>query len=114
MPKCTITSVGNDANGRSYDLDDDSPYDAITVNEGDGTITLHGTPPVENALNHLVGMERDRLLGYPERELHMNPADALRMALAALTERGRDSDFFVQPTDQQKLAIDFSQFGEDD
>ena len=36
-----IQFSGYDENGHYYDLDDDAPYDGITVNEADGTITFH-------------------------------------------------------------------------
>lgn len=41
MPELTITSVAHDQHGRYYELAEDEPLDGVTVDELDGTITLH-------------------------------------------------------------------------
>lgn len=41
MSEHDIEFTGHDENGRYYELDDDAPYQGVTVNEADGTITFH-------------------------------------------------------------------------
>lgn len=111
MSKHDIKAIGHDAHGRFYDIADDCTYDGVTVDEAEGTVTLHGKSPLEDALNNLIAMERDRLLGYPSSELHMQPETALKIALTALDEQGRDVEFLIMQDDQAALPIDFDQFG---
>lgn len=109
-----IKAVGHDTHGRFYDIADDCTYDGVTVDEAEGTVTLHtlhGNSPLEDALNNLIAIERDRLLGYPSSELHMQPETALTVALTALDEQGRDVEFLIMQDDQAALPIDFDQFG---
>jgi len=44
MSNYNISSTGHDAHGRYYDLDDDAPFEGITVDEAMGTITIHEMP----------------------------------------------------------------------
>jgi hypothetical protein len=41
MSEYSIEFTGHDANGRYYDLEGDAPYEGVTVDEADGTITFH-------------------------------------------------------------------------
>jgi len=37
-----IASIGHDDHGRYYEVDDAVPIEGVTVNEHDGTVTIHG------------------------------------------------------------------------
>lgn len=41
MAEYTIESTGHGEDGRYYELEDNNEFEGITVNELDGTITLH-------------------------------------------------------------------------
>ena len=57
------------------------------------------------ALIALVAVERDRLLGYPADELHMDPEDALAQGIDSLVAEGFDIDQIVLPDDREKLGL---------
>lgn len=103
-----ITSAGTDAAGKYIELGDDAPFNGITIDEAEGTVTFHrsGEAEIERMLRHLLALERDRLLGYPSDELHMDPQVAIQDAVNALRNRGRSIDDLILPEDQQKLSIE--------
>lgn len=105
MSEHDINSTGHDENGRYYDLAEDAPFEGITVDEATNTITVHGQPAVEDALQNLLAIERDRLLGYPTGELHMRPERAVREAWDALSARGYNRDELILPDDQDRLDL---------
>lgn len=67
-----------------------------------------GDEQVAEALRHLVAIERDRALGYPSDELHMEPKDAIVEGMKALDTLGDDPDDIVWPDDQETLGIEVS------
>lgn len=99
----TINSVGQDGHGRCYDIGDDEPYDAITIDEADGTITLHGHDTLESHLRDLLAIVRDHELGY--REFHKSPTEVLQESYDELVRRGHDADELVLPEDQEELGL---------
>lgn len=103
-----IVSTGTDAEGKYIDLGDAAPFEGVTVDEAEGTVTFHGDSDseVQQALRRLMSIERDRLLGYPRSELHMDPQDALQDAVDILRKRGKDVDGLIFPDDQEKLGIE--------
>lgn len=107
MTTVNIDSVGHDEHGRCYDLGEDAPWDAITVNEADGTITLHGSPPLEEAAADLLALERDRLLGFPADELHKPPQAVVERAWHLLSARNPGfKDEYILRDDQQTLGLE--------
>lgn len=52
-----------------------------------------------------LAMQRDRLLGYPVDELHLDPEDALQVAWATLVNHGHDPDELIFPDDQATLEM---------
>ena len=105
MSEHNIDSSGHDRNGRCYDLEDDAPIEAITVDEATGSIAIHGSA-IERLLADLFAMERDRLLGFPGSELHANPQEIIQQAYEVLTACGHDPDQLVLPDDQERLNLD--------
>jgi len=103
-----IVSTGTDAAGKYLELGDNAPFEGITVDEAEGTVTFHGggEAEIEETLRHLLGLERDRLLGYPADELHMDPQTAIQDAVNVLRSRGEGVDDLILPEDQQKLNIE--------
>jgi len=105
MSEHNIDSSGHDRTGRCYDLEDDAPIEAITVDEATGSITIYGST-IERLLADLFAMERDRLLGFPGSELHANPQKIIQQAYDVLTACGHDPDQLVLPDDQERLGLD--------
>jgi hypothetical protein len=105
--KHEIVSTGTDATGKYIKLSDDAPFEGITVDEDKGAVTFHRSDEseVEQALRHLLAIERDRLLGYTSGQLHMDPQTAVQDAINALERRGHDADDLILPEDQRKLNI---------
>ena len=58
---------------------------------------------LEEALQDLVAIERDRRLGYTE--FHMDQKVALENAIDALEGAGWDRDEIILPEDQEKLDL---------
>lgn len=108
MSDYSISSTGHDDNGRYYELEEDAPFDSITVDEADGTVTFHGRPALMRLVRELLALERDRLLGFPEDELHRPPRDVIEDTLGVLTTRGWDPDEVVLPDDQTNLGLDLN------
>lgn len=63
------------------------------------------TDDVKKALRNLIAIERDRQLGYPHEDLHMDPTQAIVEGLDALEELGDDPNEIVWPEDQETLGI---------
>lgn len=61
---------------------------------------------VTRVLRDLVALERDRSLGYPESELHMDPLKALRQADDALEILGEDPEDIIWPDDRELLNLE--------
>lgn len=59
-----------------------------------------------DALQHLIAIERDRMLGYPTDELHMHPKEAIKDGLGALQDHGVDPADVVWEDDRELLDID--------
>ncbi|RLM94308.1 hypothetical protein [Haloarcula sp. Atlit-7R] len=109
MTEYEITSTGTDANGKFIQFADSAPLEGITVDEAGGTVTFHGEQEesaILQALHELVAIERDRLLGYPQGELHKDPSVALQQAVNALESKGDDIDNLILPEDQEALNIE--------
>ena len=52
-----------------------------------------------------LALHRDRLLGYPVEDLHLDPADALQVTWATLVNHGHDPDNLILPDDQTALEM---------
>lgn len=102
-----ILETRHDEHGRHYKLGNESPLQEITINEADGTVTIHDThdseEDLEDVLQDLFAIERDRLLDYSIGEFHMAPAQAVQNAWSVLTKRGYDAEELIQPDDQESL-----------
>ncbi len=105
--KFEISAVADDRyHGTSYDFNGDTPIAGLTIEEAEGTITIHDEE-IETLLRDCLAMERDRLLGFGDDELHRNPRDVVKQLTAVLAALDNDVDELVLPGDQERLPVDF-------
>jgi hypothetical protein len=100
-----IEGVGDDRTGRYYDFNESEPVDGITVDEADGTVTIHDNA-LKPILRDFVAMHRDLMLGFPPDELHRSQSDALKEGVTLLELLGDDVDDVILPEDQEALPLD--------
>lgn len=71
-----------------------------------GENTEQPDPDVKQPLIDLIAIIRDRQLGYPSEDIHMDPVDAIENGLEVLDELGTNPDEVVFPDDQETLGIE--------
>ena len=104
MTTYEITSSAHDDCMRHYDLEDGVPIEGITIDEADGTATIHSSG-LKSALRTLVAIERDRQLGYAPDKLHVTPEGALQTAYDTLVALGDDPDEIIPERDRRALNL---------
>jgi hypothetical protein len=108
MTEHDINFMGSNDEGKYYDLDEDAPIDGVIIDEFDRTVTLCNdqTELLESVITDLMALERDRMLGFRESELHRDPKNVIEDAVKALTRVGHNPDDLILPEDQDALELE--------
>jgi hypothetical protein len=108
MSEHRIISEARDEYGTWYELDDNAPLNGITVDETNNRVRLdYGDgPDPYRTLGHLMALERDRMLGYSEGELHTDPLRIVVDAVSVLESKGQHPEELIMPEDREKLGLD--------
>lgn len=105
MTTYEIDSIGHDADGRYYALEDDAPLTGLMVDEAEMEVEIF-YQQWQTELRDLFALLRDIRLGFDESDLHMDPDEAMKNTLELLEAVGYRTDDLLSDADRRILGME--------